>query len=511
MSGCQIQPLNRDILVSSTSSIFSEKPLFTKIKEAANHTIIYGFGSVLQAALGFILIPLYTRYYSTDIYGMLALITICGAVASAIFYLGIAGSLSRSYFDYEDLDERKKVVSTSIFLSLIGACVQIALAFLLKEKLSILLFNTDAYAIHIFAILISTAIAFLNNLFYVILRFEKKSKQVVIVNLISLITSVSLITSFLVILELGLMAPIMGTLINQVLLLCVLFYLTKGSFGFVYSKPELKIQLLFGIPTMLTGLGHYLLISVDRFFINKFGTLDDVGVYSLGFLLASVINILLIMPFGQIWSPMRMEYRNDRNAPDLYKLVLTYYFILGWFITIVVSLFSKEIILLISGRPEYLVAYKVVPIVMMAFLIFGSMNIIDMGINFARKVIYHTYIFWACVILNFILNYTLIPIYGYMAAAYNILATFIVAIILVYVVSNRLFRIQLESRRLAKIFLSSGLVMTLGLYTINSNSTLILAIALKSVLIFALVVFWYAFVLEKSEKENILRVLKLSP
>jgi len=497
--------------VLSTNNNFSEKPLFTKIKEAANHTIVYGFGSVLQTALGFILIPLYTRYYSTDIYGTLALITICGAVASAIFQLGIAGSLSRSYFDYEDLDERKKVVSTSIYLTLIGACIQIALAFFLKEKLSILLFNTDVYAIHIFAILTSTAIAFLNNLFYVILRFEKKSKQVVIVNFISLITSASLITSFLVILKLGLMAPIIGTLINQLLLLCILFYLTKGAYGLVFSKPELKIQLLFGIPTMLTGLGHYLLTSMDRFFINKFGTLDDVGVYSLGFLLGSVINVLLIMPFGQIWSPMRMEYRNDRNARDLYKLVLTYYFILGWFITVVISLFSKEIILLISGRPEYLVAYKVVPIVMMAFLIFGSMNIIDMGINFARKVIYHTYIFWACVILNFILNYTLIPIYGYMAAAYNILATFILSIILVYVVSNRLFRIQLESRRLAKVFLSSGLVMTLGLYTINNNSTLIMAIALKSMLIFALVVFWYAFVLEKVEKEKIRSLLKLLP
>ncbi len=82
----------------------SEKSLFAKIKEAASHTLIYGLGSVLQTALGFILIPLYTRYYSTDMYGTLALITICGSLAGSVFYLGASSALSRSYFDYEGGD-----------------------------------------------------------------------------------------------------------------------------------------------------------------------------------------------------------------------------------------------------------------------------------------------------------------------------------------------------------------------------------------------------------------------
>ena len=482
----------------------SEKSIFAKIKEAASHTLIYGLGSVMQTALWFILIPLYTRYYSTDMYGTLALITICGALAGSVFYLGAAGALSRSYFDYEDGYERKKVISTSLYLSFFGASAQILLGFLLKEKLSLLLFNTDAYAIHIFIILISSALTFLNNIFYLILRFERKSKQVVIINLISLISSVSLITSFLVIFKLGIMAPILGQFINQILLFCILFYLTKGSFVLVYSKPELKIQLYFGIPTLLTGLGDYLLTSMDRFLMNKFCTLNDIGVYSLGFLMGSSINVLFIIPFGQIWSPMRMEYRKDKNAQELYKLMLTYYFIVGLFVTVGVSIFSKEILMLISGRSEYIIAYKVVPIVMIAFLVKGMMNIIDNGIYFSRKVVYHTYIFWACVIFNLTLNYTLMPVFGYMVAAYSILATFTVTVGVVFIVSNRLFKIQLESVRLSKIFISSGLVLMAGLTLTNSD--LIKAILIKSTMMVTLVVFWCTFVLENKEKERILNI-----
>ena len=300
------------------------------------------------------------------------------------------------------------------------------------------------------------------------------------------------------------MAPILGQFINQILLFCILFYLTKGSFVLVYSKPELKIQLYFGIPTLLTGLGDYLLTSMDRFLMNKFCTLNDIGVYSLGFLMGSSINVLFIIPFGQIWSPMRMEYRKDKNAQELYKLMLTYYFIVGLFVTVGVSIFSKEILMLISGRSEYIIAYKVVPIVMIAFLVKGMMNIIDNGIYFSRKVVYHTYIFWACVIFNLTLNYTLMPVFGYMVAAYSILATFTVTVGVVFIVSNRLFKIQLESVRLSKIFISSGLVLMAGLTLTNSD--LIKAILIKSTMMVTLVVFWCTFVLENKEKERILNI-----
>ncbi len=485
----------------------AEKSLFDKIKEAASHTLIYGLGSVLQTALGFILIPLYTRYYTTDMYGKLALITICGNLAGTIFYLGASSALSRSYFDYEDGLERKKVISTALYLSLVGACAQILTGLLLKEKLSILLFNTDAYATHIFIFLISSALAFLNTLFYILLRFERKSMQVVVMNTISLIISVGLITSFLIVFELGIMAPIMGQFINQLLLLCILIYLTKRSFVLAYSKHEIKIQLQFGLPTIFIGLASYLLTSIDRFLLNKFCTLHDVGVYSLGFLLGTSINILFVTPFGQIWSPMRMEYRNDKNAQNLYKLILTYYFLIGLFMSVGISIFSKEILSLLSGRSEYIMAYKIVPTITLAFLLYGLIGIIDNGIYFERKISYHTYIFWTCVLINLILNYTLIPIFGYKAPAYVILATFFIMTGLVFIISNRLFKIQMESRRLAKIFVSSGLVLFAGLNL--TDIKLIYGMLAKAVIMVALITYWHLFVLNNKEKEKIHNMLTL--
>src|SRR5262249_49459482 len=70
-----------------------------RLREAATHTVIYGLGSVLQTVLGFLLIPLYTRYYTPDVYGVFTLLTLAGTVAGAVFFLGGSSALARSYYD----------------------------------------------------------------------------------------------------------------------------------------------------------------------------------------------------------------------------------------------------------------------------------------------------------------------------------------------------------------------------------------------------------------------------
>ena len=54
-------------------------------------------------------VPIITRILIKRI----SLIILIGSVLGTIFYFGISGSLSRSYYDYEDEDDRKKVVTTS--------------------------------------------------------------------------------------------------------------------------------------------------------------------------------------------------------------------------------------------------------------------------------------------------------------------------------------------------------------------------------------------------------------
>jgi O-antigen/teichoic acid export membrane protein len=485
--------------------VTEERSLFQKIKEAGSHTIIYGLGSVLQTLTGFVLIPLYTRYYTTDIYGTLSLITICGTLAGAVFYLGASSALARSYYDYDDPEERKRVVSTTLYITLTGAVIQIALGFALGGLVSEWLFKSTAYRLHIGLMMVSSALTFINTLFYMLLRFQRLSKQVVALNIISLVLSSLLIVVFLVWAKLGVMAPILGGMLSQSVVCLALFLLVRKNLVLGYSAKELKIQLPFGLQAVIIALAYFSFDWLNRYFINKYCSLSEVGIYTLGYQIGSVINILLIFPFSQIWAPMRMQYRNDHNADELYKKVLTYYFMIGLVITVILSVFAREIITVLAGRREYVDACRVVPFVMMGMLIYGAVNIIDNGIYFSRKVIYHAYIFWFTSLVSLCLNYLLVPRFGYLAAAVVILVCYCTVVTLVFLISNRLYKVPYEGKRLAGLMGLSIAIIASGIMI--SMPTLFYAVIFKTSLIILMCFVIYSLILYQEEKDKLFSMI----
>ncbi|MFQ5690678.1 MAG: oligosaccharide flippase family protein [Gemmatimonadota bacterium] len=468
------------------------------------HTFVYGLGSIVQTGLGFILIPLYTRQFTAELYGVFTLITLAGTLAGAFFYLGASSAMARSYYDYERVRERQLVVSTALAISLSGALGQILLGAMFGGDISRALFHTAEYRPHIILALFSSAAAFLNNLFFVLLRFQRRSVSVVVLNLGTLVVTTALIFYLLLVANLGVMAPIAGTLAGQLLLLGSMLVLARKSLVPRVSRKELRLQIAFGIPNLVAGLAYYALDSIDRFFINEFGSLSDVGVYSLGYKIGMVIQIILVMPFCQIWAPMRMEYREESDAPELFGLVLTYFAMAGLLVTATVSVFSRELVQILTGHPEYVQAYLVVPIVMLAHLLYGSVNIVDNGIVFSRKVVYHVYIFSFALLVNVGLNLWLIPIYGYIAAAWTTLACYALIIGMVVPVSNRLYRVPWEWYRLALLVGTTVTVIVLAAaFDVAGPGGVLMKIALLA----ALVGSWYLLALHAWERRLVALVL----
>ena len=440
----------------------SEKSLIAKVREAGAHTVVYGIGSALQTVLGYVLIPLYTGYFTTELYGVFSLLTLCGTLAGAFFFLGASSALSRSYYDYPEGDERRQVISTSLYLSLVGAAAQCGLGFLLRNELSQWLFDTTEYGPHVAVVLASSAMTFVANVFYIVLRFQRKSWHVVGVNLLSLVATTGAIVYLLVWLKLGVMAPVLGMLVSQALVLAVLFWMCRRFISLRYAKHEIPIQLQFGIPAVFIGLAYYTLDWADRLIINQNATLSEVGIYSLGYKLGIFIHTLFIAPFGQIWAPMQMEYRHDSNAASLYTLIPTYYMMVGLACTVPLSVFSREFTAILARQHDYLIAWRIVAPVMLAHLVYGSLNVINNGIMFERKVMYLVYIFWGGVALNVGLNYWLVPRFGYEAAAYTKLASYLVLAALVYVFSNKLYPVHLEGGRLARLVAGAVITIVIG-------------------------------------------------
>jgi O-antigen/teichoic acid export membrane protein len=437
--------------------------ILPRLREAGVHTVVYGVGSALQAASGFILIPLYTRHFDPATYGVFALLMLVGTFGAAAFSLGAASSLARSYFDYESEADRRRVTATSIYIVLCGGGLALGLGALFGGELAMLVIGDAKYAGQLLIVLGTSILAQVTGVLLVLARFRRRSLLVVGTNLVALVGTSSLIWYLLAERNLGLLAPILGMLVSQVAQLLWLGWALRHEMSVKGLRREVPIQLAYGIPAAMAGILYYALDSIDRVVLNHLAGTAAVGVYSLGYRVAFVINVLLVAPFAQIWTPMRLEYRLDPAAPRLFAVVLRYFVLLGLAASIVVGIFAGELIAVLSGGGAYRDAYRVVGLVMMGYVVYGALGIIDAGIIFQRRAMFHVYNFAAALIINVLLNFLLIPRFGIGGAAVATLVTYTLVAIVAGVVSQRLYRVPWELGRIVPCGMACLLALTGGL------------------------------------------------
>src|SRR5829696_3681976 len=84
-----------------------------QIRTAIRHTAVYGVGSMLAKAIGFLMLPFYTHYLSPVDYGILELLDLSMSLFGMFLNLGITAALLKCYAVADSTREKREVVSTA--------------------------------------------------------------------------------------------------------------------------------------------------------------------------------------------------------------------------------------------------------------------------------------------------------------------------------------------------------------------------------------------------------------
>jgi O-antigen/teichoic acid export membrane protein len=134
----------------------------------------------------------------------------------------------------------------------------------------------------------------------------------------------------------------------------------------------------------------------------------------------------------------------------------------------------------------------------MSYLVYGALNIVDLGIHVKNRLHYHIVIFWTSVGLNIALNYVLIPSYGYVGSAIAMLASSILLVWTAYIVANQLFPVVLELRRLAHVTFTAIVAILLGIWLAEPGA---FGVLIRVSVLSSLLATWYWLVLSQEERE----------
>jgi O-antigen/teichoic acid export membrane protein len=159
---------------------------------------------------------------------------------------------------------------------------------------------------------------------------------------------------------------------------------------------------------------------------------QEVGLYSLAYTFSGLALII----FGAVtnaYTPTAYELIRKEDYPALSRKTKPIIFIAVAF-SILLMLMAPEGIFILGGK-EYLVSLPIVPVLILG-IFFSSFYFIFSNIEFVyerTKFVFPITLIGAG--LNILLNYLLIPIYGYGAAAYTTLFSYIIVALCHYLVT----------------------------------------------------------------------------
>jgi O-antigen/teichoic acid export membrane protein len=293
-----------------------------------------------------------------------------------------------------------------------------------------------------------------------ILRAEEKSGLFVANNLIRMFLRVGLGVTYVVILRRAALGALEASFITSLLFTIYLLIHRIKKTGFGFNLQILMNILKYGSPLVIFGFGWFIMSASDKYFLKEYSSLEQVGIYSVGYTLGYGVMII-VGAFGNAWPQMMFSYDETDDAGIFYGKVLTYYTAILGLVWIGVTLFSKEIVMLMTAE-KFWGAYQVIPLIMLAYIFHGALTITSAGIYTKNKTYNEIILTPITVCICLMLNFFFIRKWGMMGAAWATLLSFSFQFLLYTLRAKKYVYICFQWSKLMKIILLIGVVAFLS-------------------------------------------------
>ncbi|MCZ6702621.1 MAG: oligosaccharide flippase family protein [Ignavibacteria bacterium] len=435
------------------------------------HTFIYGLSNVATKASGIVLLPLYTSYLSLGDFGVLGLLDATIFIVIEFISLGQGQALVMLNNSEEYSTTRKEIFFTIFSFSVSICLIFMLLGFLIIPEIVSIFSFQKIYLTYLKIILVIIPLRVLNNILFNKFRADEDSVKYTTYSVIKLFLLITAAFYFLVISEMGMIGILYSYIISDILILVIMFLTQLGKFKVNFYPEVIRVALGFGLPLVFGSIAMMILNLSDRYLIKIFMYDEMVGLYDLGYRFAGVLNMFIIMPVSLTLVPYAYKIYKRENDKEFYSKLLSYLTMILVWIGLGLSLFSEEIIRIFVLNPSFWPAYKLVPIIVLAYVFFGMRIVSSLGMYLTKKTKFVALTTIIAASINIVLNIIFIPIYGITAAAFTTLISFLILYFLSQYYSNKYYDIPFENFKLFKIIVLGIVFYFLSDFFIELNST----------------------------------------
>ncbi|MDQ3194325.1 MAG: oligosaccharide flippase family protein, partial [Bacteroidota bacterium] len=425
------------------------------LKKLFSQTVIYGLGIFLNKSVNFILLPVYTKYFSPEEIGMFTLVQSLSLFLGVIYTFGVETSFMKYFIDAKDTSSKSGIYSSSLLLLSITSFIMSILVFIHAADIAAL-FRFTAQEKSIYLIKILSVLLMIDTIYrfpLLLFRAELNSKKYAWINLLTFIVNIVCNIIFIVVLKQGVEAIFYSYIISVTVTFAAGLILTKKYLTSGVSLDTIKRLLRYGNKFIYIGIFIILIDMSDRFFLKYFYDESVVGIYWANYRLATLMS-LVIAAFKFSWTPYFLNLSSNPENKKIISSIFTYFVFAGLVMFLFFSVFMDQITgTTIFGfeilDENYRSGLHIVPIVLLAYLLSGIYSILNAAPFFTDNTRAILIITFAGLVINIIFNFVLIPELSITGAALSTMITYFSMFLIIYFYSQKIYKIEYDWNKIA--------------------------------------------------------------
>ena len=453
------------------------------LKRFFQDTFIYGFATVLPRLMNFILVGLHTDALGRIGYSVNTTFYVWAAFFNVILTYG----METAFFRYFSTAKEKATVFSTAFITITcSTLLFFLLVFIFREPIIEIVDLDPRFFNYLLGIL---ALDTLVVVPFAYLRASNRPVKFAVIKILNIAVVVLLNFYFLwFVVDFPSLAPevvlsnyteadkvgyifIANLAASAVTFLILLpyFFQTKIQYSFSVLKQMWK----YGWPIMIAGLAFVVNENLDKLLLKDMISPEVMGAYAACYKLA-VFMMIFIQAFKMGAEPFFFNHAKQENARQTYATILDYFVIAGSFILIVLVVFLDFFKELLIRDESFWITISIVPIILLANLFLGIYHNLSVWYKLTDKTRMGMYISVFGAVITILLNIVLIPIYGFMAAAWATLAAYGSMMIISYFLGRKYYPVPYNLKLIgivvliAVIFSAISYIFYPGNYLVGS-------------------------------------------
>lgn len=443
-----------------------QKPLL----RLARHTAIYGLPTIVGRVLNYLLVPLFTRVFTTGEYGIVT--ELYAYVAFLFVFLGYG--METAFFRFSTKDDQNRTVFSTITISLLISTIAfLCFAILCADWISLKMgYGSNSEYIKWFALILGFDT--LCSIPFAHLRQQGKAVRFAVIRSINIFANIGFNIFFIVICpyllrsfpgltiiskiyssDIGIGYIFISNLIASSLTLLLLLPAFK-SFKWKFDVQRWKEMIKYAWPLLILGFAGVVNETADRILLKHLLPADSdimsqVGIYGACYKI-SILMTIFIQTYKYAAEPFFFEQMNEKDNKILYARIMNIFVAICAFVFLAIML-NIDLALLLIGK-EFRAGSAIIPILLLANLFLGVFYNLSVWFKLTGKTLMGALIAVAGMIITIIFNILLIPSMGYMGAAWATFICYGSMMVISYLVGKKHFPVPYNVLRISGYMLS---------------------------------------------------------